>query len=313
MLIGGSLSPSSPTIEVFQSSPDDENELCTSPTVLDGSSAEKSTATMQTFSSPERGGQMPSSTQNAVDDIQQTHKKLGGGDQTTSPRADLNQLSSPRAQQLNASARAQLNASPNSNLQSPEFGSKERALNNSFTGLANTGVAFAADTTTEQCTIEGNCCLALAASALKDEVLDRLGGTKEILSGLIHVLDTGSEWAAGNAARAIANIAYRPENLNSFMTLIDETSREKLISGLTQLAKDDSRQRSKEYSALCIANMLAHDGFLVAFNKVEGLKEDLTLLQNNADPSISTEATRAITIINQARFGTISWRAPKRV
>jgi len=46
---------------------------------------------------------------------------------------------------------------------------------------------------------------------------------------------------------------------------------------------------------------------------VKGLRDNLALLQNNADDTISAEATRAVTIFNQARFGTVSWRAPKRI
>ena len=145
------------------------------------------------------------------------------------------------------------------------------------------------------------------------EVLERLGATKEILTGLIHVLTTGTEWAAQSAARAIGNIAYRPENLQSFVMLLDETLRDKLISGLANLVRDDMRSKSKEYAAMCIANMVVHDVLLASFGKVKGLRDNLALLQNNADDTISAEATRAVTIFNQARFGTVSWRAPKRI
>jgi len=58
--------------------------------------------------------------------------------------------------------------------------------------------------------------------------------------------------------------------------------------------------------------MLAHDVLLMSFQRVQGLKEDLALLQKKSDPSIFAEATRAVTIMNQARFGTISWRLPQR-
>jgi hypothetical protein len=144
------------------------------------------------------------------------------------------------------------------------------------------------------------------------EVLERLGGTKEILTGLIHVLTVGTEWAAQNAARAIGNIAYRSENLPNFVSL-DETARDKLIYGLAKLAKHDMRSKSKEYAAMGIANLVVHDVLLASFGKVPGLMDDLALLQNNSEPAISAEATRAVTIINQARFGTVSWRAPKRI
>lgn len=144
------------------------------------------------------------------------------------------------------------------------------------------------------------------------EVLERLGATKEILTGLIHVLTVGTEWAAQNAARAIGNIAYRSENLPNFVSL-DETARDKLIYGLAKLAKHDMRSKSKEYAAMGIANLVVHDVLLASFGKVPGLMDDLALLQNNSEPAISAEATRAVTIINQARFGTVSWRAPKRI
>jgi hypothetical protein len=185
--------------------------------------------------------------------------------------------------------------------------------NMSLTGMTNTGVMFAEETTGERHTIEGNCCMALAQSALKDEVLERLGATKEILTGLIHVLAVGTEWAAQNAARAIGNIAYRSENLQNFVSLLDETGRDKLIYGLAKLAKHDMRSKSKEYAAMGIANLVVHDVLLASFGKVPGLRDDLALLQKNSDPAISAEATRAVTIINQARFGTVSWRAPKRI
>ena len=145
------------------------------------------------------------------------------------------------------------------------------------------------------------------------EVLERLGATKEILTGLIHVLTVGTEWAAQNAARAIGNIAYRSENLQNFVSLLDETGRDKLIYGLAKLAKHDMRSKSKEYAAMGIANLVVHDVLLASFGKVPGLRDDLALLQKNSDPAISAEATRAVTIINQARFGTVSWRAPKRI
>jgi len=41
-------------------------------------------------------------------------------------------------------------------------------LNVSLTGMANTGVMFAEDAAGERFAIEGNCCVALAQSALKD-------------------------------------------------------------------------------------------------------------------------------------------------
>jgi hypothetical protein len=157
------------------------------------------------------------------------------------------------------------------------------------------------------------CCVCVRALALSlTEVLERLGGTKEILTGLIHVLTVGTEWAAQNAARAIGNIAYRSENLPNFVSL-DETARDKLIYGLAKLAKHDMRSKSKEYAAMGIANLVVHDVLLASFGKVPGLMDDLALLQNNSEPAISAEATRAVTIINQARFGTVSWRAPKRI
>ena len=194
-----------------------------------------------------------------------------------------------------------------------EWEAQDTDFSMTLTGMSNTGVAFAADANAERCAIEGNCCMALAQSALRDEVLERLGGTKEILCGLICVLTTGTEWAAGSAARAIANIAYRPENLTNFVTMLDDEKQDQLIRGLALLAKDKMRQESKEYSVLCIANMLAHDGLLAGITKVQGLKADLAILQKSREPAISTEATRAVTLLNQARFGTISWRAPKRV
>jgi len=193
-----------------------------------------------------------------------------------------------------------------------EWEAQDTDFSMTMTGISNTGVVFAADANAERCAIEGNCCMALAQSALRDEVLERLGGTKEILCGLIYVLTTGTEWAASSAARAIANIAYRPENLTSFVTLLDEEKQDQLIKGLALLAKDKMRQQSQEYSVLCIANMLAHDGLLAGITKVQGIKADLALLQKSSEPAISTEATRAVTLLNQARFGTISWRAPKR-
>ena len=42
------------------------------------------------------------------------------------------------------------------------------SFNMSLTGMTNTGVMFAEETTGERHTIEGNCCMALAQSALKD-------------------------------------------------------------------------------------------------------------------------------------------------
>ena len=188
-------------------------------------------------------------------------------------------------------------------------------LNVSLTGISNTGVMFSADATVERCAIEGNCCLALAQAALRDEVLERLGMTKDILIGLIHVLNTGTEWAARNAARALANISYRPENLNSFGggVLLDEEQRERLLLSLALQVKDRMRNASKLYAVTCIANMLAHETLMAGFLKIQGLKEDLATLQNNPDPAISEEAARAVTIMNQARLGTISWRPPKRI
>lgn len=194
-----------------------------------------------------------------------------------------------------------------------EWMARDTDFSMTLTGMSNTGVAFAADANAERCAIQGNCCIALAQSALRDEVLERLGGTKEILCGLVCVLTTGTEWAAGSAARAIANIAYRPENLTSFMTLLDEEKQDQLIGGVARLAKSGMRAQSKEYSVLCMANMLAHDGFLTGFARMQDLKVDLAMLQKSPEPAISTEATRAVTLMNQARFGTISWRAPKRV
>ena len=193
-----------------------------------------------------------------------------------------------------------------------DWEAQDTDFNMTLTGMSNTGVAFAADANIERCAIEGNCCIALAQSALRDEVLERLGGTKEILSGLVCVLTTGTEWAAGSAARAIANIAYRPENLTSFMTLLDEEKQDQLLKGVARLAKNGMRSQSQEYSVLCMANMLAHDGLLGRFAKMRDLKADLAALQKSQEPAISTEATRAVTLLNQARFGTISWRAPKR-
>ena len=159
------------------------------------------------------------------------------------------------------------------------------------------------------CLLQSVCFRALALA----DVLERLGATKEILTGLIHVLTTGTEWAAQSAARAIGNIAYRSENLQNFVMLLDETVRDKLVSGLANLVRDDMRSKSKEYAVMCIANLVVHEVLLASFGKVQGLRDNLALLQDNADCTISADATRAVTIFNQARFGTVSWRAPKRI
>jgi len=165
-----------------------------------------------------------------------------------------------------------------------EGNDQEPDFNTSLTGMSNTGVAFAADAAGERCAIEGNICMGLAQSALKDEVLERLGGTKEILSGLVLVLNTGTEWAAGSAARAIANIAYRAENLKKFVALLDDAHRDKLISGLALLTTDQMRPKSKEYATLCIANMLAHDVLLMSFKKSKASRKTLRSCKKNQTP-----------------------------
>lgn len=299
MLFGGyqssRSSPASPTIEIMQSPKGDRDPECS-----DGAkSAEKDFLPVPPLS-----------------ETKIEHKDQAGEEEVEADLASAPaESASPGASQHTQDAELTSLASSLDAVQTWEVGDTPEKLVHSmtFTGLQNTGVMFASDAAGERCSIEGNCCVALAQSALKDEVLERLGATKEILSGLIHVLNTGTEWAAASAARAIGNIAYRSENLNNFTVLLDEVARDRLISGLANLLKDEMRPKSKEYSASCIANMLVHDALFTGFNRVKGLKEDLSLLQKNSDPAISTEATRAVTIINQARFGTISWRASKRI
>lgn len=61
--------------------------------------------------------------------------------------------------------------------------------------------------------MEANCCAAIGNCALREDVLDRLGKSQGIMSAIIHLLENGSYWAQGHAARALGNLLPSLDNV----------------------------------------------------------------------------------------------------
>jgi len=61
--------------------------------------------------------------------------------------------------------------------------------------------------------MEANCCAVIGNCALREDVLDRLGKSQGIMSAIIHLLENGSYWAQGHAARALGNLLPSLDNV----------------------------------------------------------------------------------------------------
>lgn len=64
--------------------------------------------------------------------------------------------------------------------------------------------------------MEANCCAALGNAACRDELMDRLGKFECVWFAIIHLLEHGTYWAQGHAARTLGNLITSPENLKIF-------------------------------------------------------------------------------------------------
>jgi len=126
---------------------------------------------------------------------------------------------------------------------------------------------------------------------------------------IIHLLENGTLWAQGHAARTLGNLLPSAVNLK-FLSQID--TRNMAASALySMILNEASSFKEKEHALHAIGNMARSPTFCVVFNHLEGF---LRALFDLADQGISTESTaRIIGCLSQQRLGTRTWRAPTRV
>ena len=61
--------------------------------------------------------------------------------------------------------------------------------------------------------MEANCCAAVGNAACRDDLMERLGKYEGVWLAVIHLLEHGTYWAQGHAARTLGNLITSPENL----------------------------------------------------------------------------------------------------
>jgi len=156
--------------------------------------------------------------------------------------------------------------------------------------------------------MEANCCAAIGNSALREDFLDRLAKTQGVMLAIIHLLENGSYWAQGHAARALGNLLPSLDNVK-FLAKVD--ARNVAAHALYSMLLTDSVPRNKEHALHAIGNMVRVSSFCVVFNRMDGMQSTLIRL---SDEGVSRTATDRITAcLSQQRLGTRTWRPPTRV
>jgi hypothetical protein len=157
--------------------------------------------------------------------------------------------------------------------------------------------------------VQGNCCAAIGNACLSDDVIERIGKTNGIIQGVIHLLENGTEWAAGHAARTLGNLTYCMENCKHLAQL-DQTN-VSLACIMDIILCVNSSMRTKAYAMHALGNMSRNITICMRLSPYPDLLGELNkLVQEGISQQ---EVDRAITNISQARLGTKTWRQPKRI
>lgn len=157
--------------------------------------------------------------------------------------------------------------------------------------------------------VQGNVCCAIGNLALSDDVIDRLGKTEGVITGLLFIVENGTEWAAGHAARAIGNVAYSSDNCRALVAI--DTSNIAVRSLVDMVSSPHNSQRTKELAIFALANLTRREDVCHRVSGVPGIYATLNAL---AREGINREdVDRVICNMSQSRLGTRTWRQPKRL
>lgn len=157
--------------------------------------------------------------------------------------------------------------------------------------------------------IQGNVCCAIGNLCFSDDVIDRLGKTDGVVSGLLFIIEFGTEWAAGHAARAIGNMAYSPENCKA---IIDKDPSNIAARSLYEMVSSPvTSVRTKELAIFALANLTRRIDICTRLNGVPGIYATLNHLA--AQGIAREDVDRTICNMSQSRLGTRTWRQPKRI
>lgn len=157
--------------------------------------------------------------------------------------------------------------------------------------------------------VQGNVCCTIGNLCFSDDVIDRLGKTEGVISGLLYMVEYGTEWSSGHAARAIGNMAYSPENCK---TIIDKDPSNIAARSLFEMVSSPATSvRTKELAIFALANLTRRADICTRLGGVPGI---YATLNNLAAEGINREdVDRTICNMSQSRLGTRTWRQPKRI
>jgi hypothetical protein len=68
--------------------------------------------------------------------------------------------------------------------------------------------------------LEANCCAAVGNAALREDCIERLGKFNGVMLAIIYLLENGTVWAQGHAARTLGNLLPSAVNLK-FLSQVD--------------------------------------------------------------------------------------------
>jgi len=172
------------------------------------------------------------------------------------------------------------------------------------TGMGTTAVRDA-----DAMCVQGNTCCAIGNCCYSDDVVERLAKTEGVISGLLHVVEFGTEWACGHAARALGNLCYSPVNTR-LLTELDSSN--VAVRNLVEMVMSaNSSRRTKELALFALANLTRAQAVC---SRLIGLPGIYGALGELASQGVAREdVDRTICNMSQARLGTRTWRQPKKL
>lgn len=97
--------------------------------------------------------------------------------------------------------------------------------------------------------LEANCCAAVGNSALREDCLERVGKFDGVMLAIIHLLENGTLWAQGHAARTLGNLLPSAVNLK-FLSQID--TRNMAASAVSNNSKTCLRSKTCVFGVLWV-------------------------------------------------------------
>lgn len=134
--------------------------------------------------------------------------------------------------------------------------------------------------------------------------MDRLGKFECVWFAIIHLLEHGTYWAQGHAARTLGNLITSPENLKIFAKIDASNTAAQSLNSM--LHDPDTSLENKEKSLHAIGNMVRSSVFCNVFGRVGGLQETLEKMEQAGMPKAAID--RVTTCMSQHRLGTRTWR-----